>query len=860
MKQLPITNYQKVWLLGFLIAAIILTTLAWTQPSLAHPPQQEGDQPNFTGAVQTSPDGSAAIASQEAQLDAAYFAANGQLEELQVTLGGLALAEGVVEGSYTSPAILSPLGYTTDIVPLWGADLPESTGLRLETRLSTDGGNSWSDWVENPEAFYPVRDNLYSGNLIWVDAAQAALQFKVTLRSDIQGLSPAFRSLTLAFSDTSQGPTDGQIAGQMAGLAAADTTVCPVPKPGVISRTQWGCPDGQNSPRRPPQYAPVTHIIIHQTETPNQPQPYSGYAGWVRSVWNFHANVLRWGDVGYNYLIDPDGKIYEGRAGGDDVIGIHDTHNRGSMAIGFIGCYGNCDDRRLSVAQPSEAMLNSAIQLMAWKTSQKNLNPLGSGNYDGLSNIPTIAGGRDVVDTTSPGDNIYNRLGELRNRVKDRVNCPQACQITGVIFNKPDYGVNEPISYTVRLADAQGQPLPGATVTLDTVAGPVAIIQATAAFTFVDRTGDYEGGRAGLAVPGVYTFTFSAKDPTGTRFLPCNKTALLTVKGVITPTATSTPTATPTATPTGTSTPPTSTPTPTNTPTPTPTATTPAGPAIRVNPASLTLPVCSGPGSTSVEALNLNSLIAAQLQLRYNPAVAQVVDADPGRDGVQIRVGSAFAGNSFVAQNTVATSTGVISFAAVLLSGSPISGTANLINIDWQPVAVGNANLTLENVILVNGAGQPITLAVQNGQLQVTNCSGVTGKLALQGRSNHSGITVASSSGQQAQTGADGSFTIASADQLTFSHPGYLSAQTDVRAQLAQSSVAPDQPFTLAAVTLLAGDANADSRIDILDLAYIAKYYNSTDSLADLNGDGVVNILDLVLAAGNYGQRGPLTN
>ncbi len=858
MNQLPITNYQKLWLPGFLMVAIILATLAWTRPTLAHPPQQEGDQPNFTGAVQTSPDGSAVIASQETQLDAAYFAANGQLEGLQVTPGGLALVEGAAEGSYTSPAILSPLGYTTDIVPLWGADLPEGTSLRMETRLSTDGGSGWSEWVENPEAFYPVRDNLRSGNLIWVGAAQAALQFKVTLRSDILGLSPTLSSLTLAFSDTSQGPTDGQIAGQMAGVATADTTVCPVPKPAVISRTQWGCPEGQNSPRRPPQYAPVTHIILHQTETPNQPQPYSGYAGWVRSVWNFHANVLRWGDVGYNYLIDPDGKIYEGRAGGDDVIGIHDTHNRGSMAIGFIGCYGACDDRRLTVAQSSEAMLNSARELIAWKTSQKNLDPLGSGSYDGLSNIPTIAGGRDVVDTTSPGDNIYNRLGELRSRVKERTNCLQSCQITAVIFNKPDYGVNEPISYTVRLADAQGKPLPGAAVTLDTIAGPAALMQATTAFTFVDRTGDYEGGVPGLTVPGVYTFTFTAADPTGTRFLPCSAGAPVTINGDVTPTATSTPTATPTATPTGTSTPPTVTPTPTNTPTPT--ATTPAGPTVRLNPANLTLPVCSGPGSTGVEALNVTNLIAAQLQLRYNPAVAQVVDADPARDGVQIGVGSAFASNSFVAQNTVATSTGVISFAAVLLGGSPINGVANLINVDWQPVAAGSTSLTLENVILVNNVGESLTLTLQNGQLQATDCTGVTGRLALQGRSNYSGISVAGSGGRQTQTGPDGSFTIAGADQLTFSYPGYLSAQADVRAQLAQSSVAPGQPFTLAAVTLLAGDVNADNRIDILDLAYVAKYYNSTDSLADLNADGLVNIMDLVLAAGNYGQTGPTMN
>jgi hypothetical protein len=130
--------------------------------------------------------------------------------------------------------------------------------------------------------------------------------------------------------------------------------------------------------------------------------------------------------------------------------------------------------------------------------------------------------------------------------------------------------------------------------------------------------------------------------------------------------------------------------------------------------------------------------------------------------------------------------------------------------------------------------------------------------LALQGRTNHSGIVVTSSGGQQTQTGADGSFTISSADSLSFSFPGYLSAQADALAQLAQD-INGGQAASLGTMTLLAGDINADNLIDIVDLAHIARFYGSSDAQADLNGDGAVTILDLVLAAGNYGQRGPLT-
>jgi hypothetical protein len=252
-------------------------------------------------------------------------------------------------------------------------------------------------------------------------------------------------------------------------------------------------------------------------------------------------------------------------------------------------------------------------------------------------------------------------------------------------------------------------------------------------------------------------------------------------------------------------------------------------------------------------------VFAVQFQLRYNPSQAQVIDADPARPGVQVIAGSVFS-TGFIAQNTVSTSTGVISFAATLLSGA-INGSTELIRVNWQPVAAGSAPLTLENVILVNTAGNPIPFTAQNGQLEVSpNCAGIGGVLTLQGRTNHSGITVAGSGGQQTQTQADGSFTAPAADNLTFSFPGYLSAQADVQAFLAQNGSTTGQAVDLGTLTLLAGDLNADNRINIFDLATIAKVYGSGDALADLNADGTVNILDLVLAAGNYGRQGPLTD
>jgi hypothetical protein len=400
---------------GVLVAVMLLIGLLTAQAALA----QGGDQPTFQASTYASADGTSSIQSQEAQLTSDFLAASATLEGTALRSDGIALAQGQTSGVITSGAINSPLGSVSDIVPIWSAELPTGSQLKLETRLSQDG-STWSNWAENPVAYFPVRENQYGGTLIWVGGGQASLQFRATMQAAPDGTSPVLRSVTLTFSNTQQGPTDSAIASQM-GAAESAAGICPVPKPPVVSRIMWGCPDGEFSPRRPPEYQSVTHIIIHHTATPNN--PYQDWSQVVRSVWNYHANILWWGDVGYNYLIDPNGVIFEGRAGGDDVVGIHDNFNRGSMAVGFIGCYGNCGYLGLADAQPSPTMLDAGANLMAWQASQKGLDPRATTQYDGAGIVPVIAGGRDVTATFSPGDLLYGSLPWLRETVAQRSPC-----------------------------------------------------------------------------------------------------------------------------------------------------------------------------------------------------------------------------------------------------------------------------------------------------------------------------------------------------------------------------------------------------------------------------------------------------
>ena len=194
-------------------------------------------------------------------------------------------------------------------------------------------------------------------------------------------------------------------------LLLLQTAAATVEKPAVVSRTGWSCPDGADSPGWTPEYENFTHIIIHHTATPNTD---TDWVARVRSIWNYHTYDRGWGDVGYNYLIDPNGIIYEGRAGGDDVIGGHASpHNIGTMGVAFLGTFTD--------EEPTDAALDSVESLIAWKCSQKGIEPLGNSTDYAGSYYANIAGHRDVKATECPGEDLYSLLPAIRQNVHDLI-------------------------------------------------------------------------------------------------------------------------------------------------------------------------------------------------------------------------------------------------------------------------------------------------------------------------------------------------------------------------------------------------------------------------------------------------------
>ncbi|HEX4951556.1 MAG TPA: N-acetylmuramoyl-L-alanine amidase [Blastocatellia bacterium] len=206
------------------------------------------------------------------------------------------------------------------------------------------------------------------------------------------------------------------------------------PKPVIMTRTGWGCPDGQGNPRGTPSYTTVTHLIVHHTANSNTS---SDWAAVVRSIWNFHIFTNGWSDIGYNYLIDPNGVIYEGRSGGDNVVGAHfSCQNGATMGVALLGTFTSI--------QPTNAARDSMKELLSWKADQREIDPTGSSVHSGMQQaLANISGHRDgnglarsCTVTECPGELFYPTLASLRSEVKSLVSPMNDFQLTAATSNQ----------------------------------------------------------------------------------------------------------------------------------------------------------------------------------------------------------------------------------------------------------------------------------------------------------------------------------------------------------------------------------------------------------------------------------------
>lgn len=309
------------------------------------------------------------------------------------------------------------------------AKVPSGGALSMQIRVSADG-ESWTDWgqaPDDPDLWVPSDGpNVAWSDTIAVGAVAQFWQVRAFYTSAPDGAAPALSKIDVNTVDTRLSPQQSAVQSE-AFARAGQSRASGISKPAVVSRSAWGSPDGQSS-RATPAYYAVNHMVVHHTaDSSTLTGKEQSWADRVRAEWTFHTITRGWGDVGYNYLIDPNGVIYEGRAGGDDAVGFHDTANYGSMGVSVIGTYTS--------SAPSTAAQQSLVSLLAWKASQKKIDPLGSSFYygcsisayckpvTGTSVIANIAGHRQVTPghTTCPGDAFMAILPSIRQQVQNRL-------------------------------------------------------------------------------------------------------------------------------------------------------------------------------------------------------------------------------------------------------------------------------------------------------------------------------------------------------------------------------------------------------------------------------------------------------
>jgi hypothetical protein len=289
----------------------------------------------------------------------------------------------------------------------------------LLVQVRTQDEHGWTGWqelhfdpTEGPapaEEDGPVRDGtepLWVGNGDGVDAR---------ILSD-SGTAPADPQLTLVDPSTYPVPASGDATlaapAVLTGPArATSATAASTSTPRIVSRREWGADPALRSPCDPPRRARTLKMaFVHHTAGSND-YTRSESPAIVRSIYAYHTQGNGWCDIGYNFLVDRFGTLYEGRAGGINtpVRGAHaGDYNVKTVGVSLMG---NFENRR-----PSRAMKRGLTRLLAWKLSSYYRYPRTSTRIEGKT-FEKISGHRDAMSTACPGRYAYAFLPTLRRRV-----------------------------------------------------------------------------------------------------------------------------------------------------------------------------------------------------------------------------------------------------------------------------------------------------------------------------------------------------------------------------------------------------------------------------------------------------------
>ncbi|MGA5824324.1 peptidoglycan recognition protein family protein [Kitasatospora sp. NPDC094028] len=289
------------------------------------------------------------------------------------------------------------------------ADALAGGTVRVRTRNADTG--VWSDWhaLEADAEDGPDRAPRGATAPLWTGRSDGVA---VEVRPGPAGPPPGLR---LDLVDPGRGAPAGPAARS---LPAAPVDGQRAPRPTIVTRAGWGADESLRDQTF--EYTgPVREVFVHHTATATD-YACADAPRVIRAIYQYHVQSNGWRDIGYNFLVDRCGTVYEGRAGGVDQP-VHGAHTLGfntdSAGAAAIGTY-------LTDAPP-QPLLDGLAALAAWKlgltaqpadgrtrlTSGSDASRYPKGT---VVDFDAISGHRDAFNTECPGTALYAQLPALR--------------------------------------------------------------------------------------------------------------------------------------------------------------------------------------------------------------------------------------------------------------------------------------------------------------------------------------------------------------------------------------------------------------------------------------------------------------